>query len=363
MLDGNWRKWFGHVTSMEFSEIPNPKAAADAIKDFNRRFSAKVCLSASKDCNGPIVSAHTLSVGTMLRPISKHGKVYALRADLYAKTEDGPAKIALRGINETSVFNGFCAKHDKQLFAPIEDFRFTCSREQLFLYAYRAITKESYLKRKQAESMLSLETFREIHNLPKETDVQFSPEALLYQAASLRGAEEIERLKARLDQLYLTKDFSRLCTTIIPFGSVPGLVCNFVYAPDFDFKGNCLQDFTSFEQDLSALFVTVLPVNTGGFAIFSYLDTANSAPRKLIESLVSESDITSSLVWLIACQTENFALSPSWYEGLSQEQQQMFVSANLSNVNPFSADGMKINQLKECGISVTSWKPGTPFSM
>jgi hypothetical protein len=51
---------------MKFSDIANPKAAAAAIKDFNRRFSAKVCLSASNDCNGQIVSAHTLSVGASL---------------------------------------------------------------------------------------------------------------------------------------------------------------------------------------------------------------------------------------------------------------------------------------------------------
>src|SRR5260221_8634107 len=242
---------------MKFSEIPNPKSAAAFIEDFHRQFSSKVCLSPVKDCNGQIISAHTLSVQAMLRPISRKGKVYALKANLFESSENSLFKLVLRGIGETSVFNGFCMKHDKQLFAPIEDKPFTCSHEQIFLFAYRAIAKESYLKPRQATGLTPLEAVKKIHNLPNDVNVEFSPEAMLYQAASARGADEIQRVKSKLDQIYLTKDFSRLCTTVIPFASMPGIACNFVYMPDFDFKGNYLQQFEDFEKDLSQLFVTV----------------------------------------------------------------------------------------------------------
>ena len=151
------------------------------------------------NCEGPVISAHTLSVECMLRPISKNGHVYAIEFDLFNPQNGRPTKLALKGLRETSVFNGFCAKHDKDLFAPIEDQPFICSQEQLFLHAYRATAKESYLKRKQAESLVTPEVFKEIHGMPADMELQLSPDALLAQAASLLGAEDIERTKAKLD--------------------------------------------------------------------------------------------------------------------------------------------------------------------
>jgi hypothetical protein len=80
----------------------------------------------------------------------------------------------LKGIANTSVFNGFCSKHDKNLFAPIEDEPFICKPDQLFLHAYRAVAKESYLKPRQAESLPTLEDIRAIHEIPEDVAMQFA---------------------------------------------------------------------------------------------------------------------------------------------------------------------------------------------
>lgn len=342
--------------ALKFADLHNPKAAAEAIRDFQKRFSAKVCLSPSGDCDGPIVSAHTLSVSGMLRPISRDGFVYVAKTgDFYREGEKALIIFALQGINQTSVFNGFCAKHDKILFAPIEDKEFICTKEQCFLHAYRAVAKEAYLKRKQAESLLPLETFREIHGIKDE--VQYLPEALIGKAASLRGAEEIEQLKARLDNVLLHQDFEHLVTTIIPFSSTPTVVTSFVYAPDFDFEGCYLQKFEDFERDLSPLIVTLFPAAAGGFLLLSHERTANSAPRRLIESYLQQIDLTSCVVWLVACQTENFALSPAWYEGLGDADRQAFQDAFYSTFRH------ELNQLKERKLNVSSWGAGRAFTI
>lgn len=346
---------------MKFSDLNNPSAAREAIKDFQRRFSARVCLSPTGGCSGDIIAAHTLSAASMLRPISRDGHVYALRSNLYAPSADGPATIGLLGIKNTSVFNGFCATHDKALFSPIEDEQFNCKPQQLFMHAYRAIAKESYLKRKQAEfPFLPVETIKNIHGLPKELDLQFSEDALLSQAASLRGAEEIERTKAEMDKHLVASDWRRVMTTVIPFSKPPTVVCNFVYSPDHDFGGNYLQNFENWEADLSQLMVTIIPAPSGAFALLSHLDTVNAAPRQLIESLTSQADITSSLLWLVFCQTENFAISPTWYESLTQQQKQAIMDGFLSNVDPFDS---KHNQLGECKLNSENWHPGKPFSL
>ncbi len=330
------------------------------IKDFQRRFSAKGCLAPADGCSGGIISAHTLSVEAMLRPIAREGHVLAVKTNLYKPTPDGPATIGLLGIRDTSVFNGFCAAHDKELFSPIEDQPFVCSPQQLFIHAYRAVAKESYLKRKQAESMPSPDDVKEIHDLPKALELQYSEDALLLMAASLRGAEEIERTKSHMDKYLVTGDWRRVMTTVIPFAKPPTVVCNFIYSPDYDFEGNYLQDFENWDADLSQLMVTIIPAGSGGFALLSHLDTANSAPRRLIESLTAQADVTSSLLWLVFCQTENFAISPIWYESLSGEQSASIHEAFFSNADPFEAQH---NQLCECKMNIESWDPSKPFCL
>lgn len=345
---------------MKFSDLSNPQAAAAYIKEFRKRFNAKVCLSPTGGCSGAIVSAHTLSAEAMLRPISRDGHVYAIKIDLFEPKPEGPVDIGLFGIRNTSVFNGFCAEHDNALFSPIEDQQFACTPQQLFMYAYRAVAKESYLKRKQAESVPSPETMKAIHGLPKELELELSPAAIIFQAASLRGAEDIERLKSKMDGYLVAEEWHRLTTTIIPFAKQPLVVCSFVYSPDFDFDGHYLQDFENWDSDLSQLIVTIIPGAAGGFAMFSYLDSANAAPRRLVESLIAQPDITSSLLWLLFCQTETFAIAPDWYEALTTEQLTALKEAFLGNANPFDAQH---DRLRNRRLLVDSWEPGKPFTM
>jgi hypothetical protein len=343
---------------MKLSGLHNPKAAARAIEDFKRRFTAKECLSPSRDCSGPIISAHTLSAEAMLRPISRDGHVYSLKFDLYSPPDQTTASLVLRGIRDTSVFNGFCAKHDKRLFSPIENQQFNCTPEQVFLHAYRAVAKEAYLKRKQAEGLISPEAFKDIHGLTGP--YEFSEQALIHQALSLRGAEEIERLKSRLDAAFLHQDFRRIMTTVVPFASTPKIVTSFVYGPDLDFQGNELQDFADLEHDLAHLIVTMLPAAFGGVLLLSHEDTAGSAPRKLIESFCREADTTSAAIWLVACQTENFALSPSWYESWTTDAKQAFDAAFNANCDPFEGTRSLLPQRR---VSFDDWGAGKPFTV
>lgn len=343
---------------MNFTEIHNPTAAAELIRQFKKCYSAKGCLAPQNDCEGRIVSAHTLSVSLMLRPLSKGGKVYALKSNLSPSLGQEPIEFALRGLRETSVFNGFCAKHDKALFSPIEDVEIACTKEQLFIFAYRGVAKEAYLKRKQAEGMPTPEDIKKMHGIIG--DLQFSPEALLYQAASLCGAEEVERLKARLDSHLLNRDFGRLVTTVFEFSSSPPIAASFVYAPDFDFEGNCLQHFGDFNTDLSHLMVTLVPASGGGFLLLSHEDTANDAPRRLIESLKMQVDISSSVGWLIACQTENFAISPEWFDSLSESNRKSFMDGFYSNAKPFHNS---FNNLIKNPLKFNNWKLKHTFTL
>ncbi|MEG7524635.1 MAG: hypothetical protein M3H12_16330, partial [Chromatiales bacterium] len=50
------------------------------------------------------------------------------------------------GVGVASTFAGFCQKHDNELFKPIDDPYLAPNDEQVFLYAYRCLCREYFVK-------------------------------------------------------------------------------------------------------------------------------------------------------------------------------------------------------------------------
>lgn len=301
---------------MSLGGLHNPKTAADLIADFRKRFSTKVCMAPLTDHAGGTVSAHTMSLEAVLRRISKDGHVYAPHFMGRLSPDEHPIKIKRLGLRDVSVFNGFCAKHDASLFSCIENDQFRFSRQQLFMLAYRAAARECYLKRKQCESLPDLEQIQAIHGIVGE--VEYTEEILIHQAASLRGAEELEAFKAKLDGYLVKGSWDRFVTHAILFPKQPCISTCFVFQPFHDMNGNQLQDYEDLGAEMSQLAVSLLPLDQGGAAIFSWLDSANNAPRRFFESVHQTTNLTSSVIHAALDNSENFALSPTWYESLPE---------------------------------------------
>lgn len=301
---------------MSLGGIHNPKVAADLIADFRRRFSSKVCMAPQTDHAGCVVSAHTMSLEAVLRKISENGHVYALNFSGRFSPDEPPIEIKRLGLRDVSVFNGFCAKHDASLFSCLENESFCFTRQQLFMLAYRAAARECYLKRKQCESLPTLEQIRTMHGITQQ--IAYTDEILIHQGASLRGAEECEALKAKLDCYLMSESWDRMITYAILFPNAPCLAACFVFQPFHDLDGTQLQDYENLEAEMSQLAITVMSLKQGAVAIFSWLDSANSAPRRFFESVLRSSNLTSAVIHSAIDNSENFALSPPWYESLSE---------------------------------------------
>ena len=301
---------------MSLGSLHNPRAAANLIADFRRRFSTKVCMAPYSDHCGSIVAAHTMSVKAVLRKISEEGHVYAPKFSGSFSPDEHPVHIKRLGLRDVSVFNGFCRRHDVSLFSCLENEPFRFTRKQLFMLAYRAAARECYLKRKQCESLPTLDQFREIHGI--DGPVAYTNEVLIHQAASLRGAEECEAIKTKLDGYLVKESWDRFVTHAILFPKTPCLTACFVFQPFHDMGGNQLQDYENLEADMSRLAITIMPLDQGGTAIFSWLDSANNAPRRFFESVLNTTNFTSSVIHAVLDNGENFALSPAWYEALPQ---------------------------------------------
>ena len=95
----------------------------------------KECIYPDKSCcSEKIIKAHSIQNNKILARISDNGKVYmpAAKPELHFQLQKE------YGRKEASVFTGFCGFHDKTVFQPIEDNDFNGSKEQIFLYVYRA---------------------------------------------------------------------------------------------------------------------------------------------------------------------------------------------------------------------------------
>lgn len=344
---------------MSLSEVANPKAAAKLIQEFRKRYTTKVCMAPGIDHDRTIVSAHTLSVESMLRKISIDGHVYAIGRPKKIAKDVFPIEIQRMGLRDVSVFNGFCAKHDRDLFTCLETEPFRFTPEQLFKLAYRTASKESYLKRKQIDSFLSPEQYAEIHGI--EEKLKLSETALIYQAGVIRGAEEIEGLKQVLDGFLLTNQWSRLVTRAILFPQTPSILGTTTFQPYADLDGRQLQNFDDLQADMSHIFMSVIPVETGGAAIFSWLDTANSAPRLFYESITRGNSLTSAVIHALLDNAENVAFSHSWYESLSSELKNYIFSrvikfdGGIDQINAPRADDIAPNLGDWGNPSVTSF--------
>jgi len=95
----------------------NPWAAVDANK---QAFSKKKCCARNVGlgpCDGGVIKAHTVSRGPNLTTIAKDGHVLHYSASIAEMNKNG-GKLSVKkiGIKDASIFNGFCCKHDRELF-------------------------------------------------------------------------------------------------------------------------------------------------------------------------------------------------------------------------------------------------------
>src|SRR5713101_4075004 len=96
---------------------------------------------AGKDsCSNQLVRAHSISRRRGLEMIVCEGKVYRFAGD-YSDffRNSGQITVRLMGVSDVSVFGGFCARHDHELFRRIDTESFVANEESVALLTYRAL--------------------------------------------------------------------------------------------------------------------------------------------------------------------------------------------------------------------------------
>lgn len=317
----------------------------------------KLCLhpSASNSaCSGRIVRAHTVRRSADLKAIARDGHVYQGAADQkILQRTGGKVSPQFVGINEASTFWGFCQVHDTATFAPLETRAFGPTEEQAFLLAYRPLVKELYLKHRQLETS---DVLREMDKGKTPVSQILLQEIAAAHADSAKAAlSDLTHHKSNFDRLLLARQFSSVRFVCIHFDRAPDIMCSGFLQALYTFGGTPIQDLLD-EGILEQFGFSLIATETGGAAVFSWLDDSDAASGALVDSLLSlpTNEIPDALVRFALSELENCFIRPEWWEALGADTQRSLVERMNHNVNILAP--LRTDCLVDDGVRAASWK-------
>ncbi len=259
--------------------------------------------------------------------------------------QNGVLTFTKTGISKASVFTGFCAYHDKHIFSPIENTLFYPSAENLFLQAYRISCMEYFKKSLIVKNQYKLrnEFNSQLKELKKERndDDLKTKEKIIKSILSEKerhekqGLSDTGKIKKKLDEIYLSKSFSRLRHKVFEVENNK-VVTGASILIEIDFYNNKLQNLNDYNQDQFIIFNCISTSKDKGFIFFSWLQE-NSLAEKLIKSLMEKENKEDLLVEFFYSYSENTYSNPEWWDSLSSDTKNV-LSSKLNEVNSSSRD-------------------------
>lgn len=304
-----------------------------------------------QECHGPIVRAHTLPRSGSLSAICVNRHVYGFKTG-EMPDENGIFPLKLIGVNEASTFTGFCQRHDTELFRPLETEPFTATKEQLFLLAYRALSKEVYTKR-FALRMQPLLRKGDVGKSPLE-QVVLQQQLHLWAQQLRLSLRDLETTLRDYEQIYLSRDFDRMSAYLIfPDSHLDFAVSGGLF-PEFDFSGHSLQNL-AISHRLEMLTYSALPFQTGGVIAFVWDSARSESCVKFVLSLdkLAVEDVPDALVRLSFEHFENTYADPRWWEGMETSGRDKLLHRFATAAGP---ENRKPTCLVDDGLRTARWK-------
>lgn len=309
----------------------------------------------NEDCSGKIVKAHSIQNNRYLSKISDNGKIINFGP---AITENNELLWQIKEIGRSSfsTFKGFCGEHDKVLFQEIEDKDYIKTKEQNFLFAFRALAKELHTKKESINRNKKI-----FENLKKECDLFiyiYYPDYLkclfnqeyLYKFQCKEDALEIlenEKLTLKLLKLEFedlkekikNKTYNGIHSFVIEFDKEYPVVSNSTFIPYQNSKFENI--FTKEEYDKiqkgslnPMIFSNIFPASGKTFIILSCLEKDRIYLEKFFKDFSGTiEDKKKNISMMILRNSENTAFSPKYIqEKFSEKEKEMIEELFAENM-------------------------------
>lgn len=230
-----------------------------------------------------VSAAHSLQNNEVLSQVAKEGIVttYAVEA--------GEFKAKKIHKNAASIFWGFCNIHDA-VFYPIEINPYSQTKEQNFLFAYRAFVVAAHKK-------------IEVTHL-----VQFG----------LQSDNDIIETKKIFDDAIINCDYECIETRVIEMPTFYPMAVSGSFYLDFDFEGNSIPHS---EGRIECIYVTLFPIINKTTLLISYFESDNALYGNIGPQLVQRNNLKSDISILLAAHVENIYYNPDYYQTFIESQQ------------------------------------------
>ncbi len=268
------------------------------------------CLEPMESCDQRAIRAHSIPSGTVLKRLSDNGHVVMPQVKL--KLPQPLVSFNRVGKNRATTFSGLCAKHDNDLFQPIDDQLPDLNNlNHLFLLAYRAVLREYYAVLQSA--ILFQSTYQ------KRIEVGLSPgtepcDVGMHATARILNARESYEYKRYFDQYYLSHDWSQLKHHVLLFRNQPPsiAVSSMLSLDDIDAPETPRVTLNVFPTDNNvAVVLSAIPRDKP--FVSAYLHPLLSSEAYLQKYLLSK---------FILESCENFVISPQYYDSMPSERKE-----------------------------------------
>lgn len=296
--------------------------------EVNRQKNNGRCLHyASNDSCNSHIAAHSIQKSGQLSLISENGHVYRISGDRSDLNKTGGLLTLKKiGINKVSTFNGFCGRHDQELFKPIDRYPLSPSKTQLALYSYRCLCREYFVKENAATVLENVKNHPELDNQHRQI-------LELSQIGQNLGFEILKTHKKSFDNSLQNNDFDDFEYTYFISSDPCAIQASGLIYPDFDFPGRKLQNIKENTTNLDLITFFTAPTVDGwafGFAWHSSSSTT-CVPfiRSLAQLLHLGNKLEDALLRLTLSTCENHAIRISWWDNLDKTSK----SAAISRMN------------------------------
>lgn len=337
-------------------QIKNPFSfcVSEYIDEYKMFFQRGRCLHYDNgDRCDEIIKAHSIQRRRSLSAIAKNSHVYQINDSIGALIKkQGRITFKKNSIYKASTFLGFCKKHDKELFEPIDDYPLKPTDQQVLLYSYRSLCRELFVSENALEFVRN-----QLENLVNQDAIKSMYSR--YVIGKSFGLENLKRHKLYYDETLKNKSFSNIRYVIFKSQQQPIIAFSGLFYPDFDFLGRELQNLADQTKELQLITFCSAPTENGWAYIFAWHETSSTVCVEFMRSLATmihhnKNSLGDYLFRLVMTNCENLAISPNWWDNLDEKTKEIITDkvASTANIFSFPEQSYLMSELE----GVSNWK-------
>ena len=288
---------------------------------------------------GKLIRSHTIQRRGGLSEIAELGHVYSVKEGSARVLENSGVVTPQRiGYRSASTFAGFCGVHDREMFAPIETRVPEQTKQNIFLFSFRAIAYEEFSK-SWAHNCVAIQRQADFGtSFLEQTSIQ---EYLhCYETGLKRGISDIAIWKEEYDDAYRNNDYAKFsgyaCTFV---GTLPIASCG-AFHPEVDFFGNQLQVITRGDAPFEHIAFSLAPVDGVTLLTFGWFGEDDGPAEKFARSFMAlvNADKSNAAIHLAFEHLENTYITPTWWDSLNEADRAALTRRSMPGGGPRGPD-------------------------